>query len=125
MANDKREQRSQALAKAKKDAKEYNERHINAPLSVPSVQIDDFSFSVGYDAGHAAATAEGIPQSDGWKAIETGLPDSHDWYLVAVDHVGGIQGLTEIQYFGGEFNEAVVAWRELPAPYQRQSSEGE
>lgn len=69
----------------------------------------------GFDAGHAAA--------DDWVAIEDGLPDDHDWYLVAADYDGGIQGLTEINYFGGEFNERVIAWQPLPKPYQRPNDE--
>lgn len=73
------------------------------------------AFSAGFDAGHAAA--------DDWVAIEDGMPDDHDWYLVAADYDGGIQGLTEINYFGGEFNERVIAWQPLPKPYQRPNDE--
>lgn len=81
----------------------------------PVIQAARFGFECGFDAGHAAA--------DDWVAIEDGMPDDHDWYLVAADYDGGIQGLTEINYFGGEFNERVIAWQPLPKPYQRPNDE--
>jgi len=47
--------RTQAVIKAKEDARQYNERHIGQHLSIPSVQVDDFSFRLGFDAAIAYA----------------------------------------------------------------------
>jgi hypothetical protein len=50
-----REAKSQALAKAKNDREKYNYRHIDSPSFSSVPPIDEFSFSLGYDAGRQAA----------------------------------------------------------------------
>lgn len=97
-------------------------------------------YDEAYDAGHAAATAEGIPQSDGWVTIETRLPDrepnksySNPPCLVT------LKGEVRILCFNHEHlvwdDETgddfycqigdVIAWQPLPRPYHRPSREGE
>lgn len=56
MANDKREQAMQQLWERFMDEQ--------SPLTTSHIEYER-AFELGYDAGHAAATAEGIPQADG------------------------------------------------------------
>ena len=127
MANDKREQ---ARNKAKQDA-------LNAATASDCDRGDCavnilLAAEFGFDAGLAAATAEGIPQSDGWVAIETveDLPKEeglrclvtrrgHVELLVWCDHYKSWDDAT------GDDHECdamdVTAWQPLPAPYQHKS----
>lgn len=86
-----------AIAQAKEDARQFNQRHIGQPLSVPSVQIDDFSFRIGFDAGaeygKAAANHEAsdvltvasetnlFPDQYGDGTILTGVTPNDIWQL--------------------------------------------
>lgn len=129
---DKREQRDRAVAKAKEDARAYNERHINAPLSVPPVQIDDFSFRVGYDAGHADAalaaadwvainSSDDNPLLDGLYLVTlTGADD--DPYSDELVREAWFNTRKEIwTSIDGGYGYDPLAYRPLPAPYQRKS----
>jgi hypothetical protein len=96
----------------------------------------DISLLIQDDVTKRLATAEGIPQADGWVAIETveDLPKEeglrclvtrrgHVELLVWCDHYKSWDDAT------GDDHECdamdVTAWQPLPAPYQRPSSEGE
>jgi hypothetical protein len=76
----------------------------------------------GFYAGYAAATAESIPQSDGWVDVADGLPTEDGWYLVTT--VGGDVNMSRFRVRDGHFETvvSVLAWQPKPAPYQRQSS---
>jgi len=103
--------------------------------------FDDYrhAWNSGYDAGHAAATAEGIPQAAGWVAIETvdDLPKEDGGYLATFpgdgEYVVGELFLRTDNHqrnweAGGDGwpdDFKPIAWQPLPAPYQRQSREGE
>ena len=120
MANDKREQ---AWAKWERD------------------QLGDWSdvsHRQSFDAGHAAATAEGIPQADGWVAIETGLPEADGWYACTINDNDGFENLVEPYWFstvtgfwsdGDNLSadaiwlnrQSLIAWQPMPAPYQHKS----
>lgn len=67
--------RDAAITKIKEDARKYNHRHIDAPLSVPSVLVDDFSARLGFDAGYEAGKPKWIPVSER-------LPTKDGLYLI-------------------------------------------
>ncbi len=88
-----------------------------------------------HGARHTAATAEGIPQADGWVAVDDGTAIDVGEYLVTLDG-GAIRtalidgsGVWHDPDFGASYDidsEAdVIAYRELPTPYQRPSREGD
>ena len=85
--------------------------------------------------GHAAATAEGIPQADGWVDVADRLPAQSDLSGYLNDSVftwsavGGDEGWASVGRFGIERQKFigdgyVIAWMPIPT-YQRQSREGE
>ena len=117
MANDKREQ---ARNKAKQDA-------LNA-ATVSDCDRADCAVNIllaaefGFDAGHAAATAE----ADGWVAIETvdDLPE-HNGRYVTQDKNGQLQVQDYDSHRIVIWLTTVVAYQREPIqPYQRQSSGG-
>ena len=94
------------------------------------------TFYAGYDAGHAAATAEA--QADGWVAIETGLPEADGWYACTINDNDGFENLVEPYWFstvtgfwsdGDNLSadaiwlnrQSLIAWQPMPAPYQHKS----
>lgn len=122
MANDKREQ---ARNKAKQDA-------LNAATASDCDRGDCavnilLAAEFGFDAGHAAATAEGIPQADGWVAIKSiaDLPTVNGRYVTQE-----WSGILRIQDYDSHRRKlwfsSVLAYLPKPIqPYQRQSSEGD
>ena len=86
----------------------------------------DVSHRQSFDAGHAAATAEGIPQADGWVAIKSiaDLPTVNGRYVTQE-----WSGILRIQDYDSHRRKlwfsSVLAYLPKPIqPYQRQSSEG-
>lgn len=113
----------------------------------PYADVDKATAIQMWNSRHAARTAEGIPQADGWVAIEIGgLPGIGGEYIVAYTPSDGefppiIETVAEFcsksrgirekyeagkwYYVGSRALEftGVVAWQEIPT-YQRQSREG-
>ncbi len=91
------------------------------------------AFGRGFDAGHAAATAEA--QADGWVDVADRLPLSIggiNWPVIVTDRDQCVRVGTFVDdgfYLDNSTIKMplieIIAWQPLPAPYQRQSSEGE
>ena len=85
------------------------------------VEINLQKFLETYDAGHAAATAEGIPQADGWVDVADRLPAQSDLSGYLNDSVftwsavGGDDGWASVGRFDIERQKFigdgyVIAW---------------
>lgn len=125
MANDKRDSlRKAAIAKFEADE---GLKPNGDDVIARADRMSMIAYGRGFDSGYAAATAEGIPQSDGWVAIRQ--DDSH-YKFQTLPQIDG-------QYVGkrrdSEYNEIFFinkhkdkwllcqrfeAWMPIP-PYQR------
>lgn len=138
MANDKRDiLRKAAIAKFEADeGLKPNGNDIIARADRMSM----IAFGRGFDSGYAAATAEGIPQADGWVDVTDRLPEAKEgwnhseqclvWYQPSLDAVGNY-GIAYYHYDPpyrpcewvdfAHLGRDPIAWQPLPAPYQRKS----
>ena len=127
MANDKREE---AWNKAV-----FGETDVLAEITnAPDPRARNILYiKRGFNAGYAAATAEGIPQADGWVVIRQ--DDSHYKFQTLPQANGQYVGKRrdskyyEIFFINQHQDKWLLcqqfeAWMPIP-PYQRQSSEGE
>ena len=119
MANDRREQ-----AKTECHEQAMTRFRVGNEDLTPVIQAARF----GFEAGCEYATAEGIPQADGWVDVADGWPEE-DGEDVLVTFWSGTTWLVMVAvYYGAcqwSIDADVIAWQPLPAPYQRQSSEGD
>ena len=129
MANDKREQALTVKRQRQVAWQAYARKLKGENRNMDFVSETDYK--VGYDAGHAAATAEGIPQADGW--VDVAVDAKFDGpYLCQLDvpqECGNVWTIFAVRVNACNKwilndGETLIAYRELPAPYQRKS-EGE
>ena len=128
MANDKREKLERAF-EAEMERRFRCQTPGDDPITVAiDVELPFKSvFASGYDAARAAATAEGIPQADGWVDVADRLPDGDfTEYLICLEN----KSVFRATYLGKKEwlvagvgsvkdHNPVIAWQPLPAPYQR------